>query len=60
VAQIESRLTRLTGVARVVEQRDLDDEEVLFVRLNDAIRVPSVRTDVAGAIFASASAPFVQ
>ena len=60
VAQIESRLTRLTGVAQVVEQRDLDDEEVLFARLSDAIRVPSVRTDVAGAIFASASAPFVQ
>lgn len=60
VAQIESRLTRLTGVAQVAEQRDLDDEEVLFARLNDAIRAPSVRTDVAGAIFASASAPFVQ
>ena len=60
VAQIESRLTRLTGVAQTVEQRDLDDEEVLFARLNDAIRAPSVRTDVAGAIFASASAPFVQ
>jgi ATP-dependent helicase HepA len=60
VAQIESRLTRLTGVAQSVEQRDLDEEEVLFARLNDAIRAPSVRTDVAGAIFASASTPFVQ
>ncbi len=60
VAQIESRLTRLTGMAQIVEQRDLDDEKALFARLNDAIRAPSVRTDVAGAIFASASAPFVQ
>lgn len=59
VAQIESRLTRLTDVARTVEQRDLDYEEVLFARLNDAIRTPSVRTDVAGAIFASARTPFV-
>ena len=60
VAQIESRLTRLTGLAQCMEQRDLDEEEVLFSRLNEAIRAPSVRTDVAGAIFASASAPFVQ
>lgn len=60
VAQIQSRLTRLTGIAQVVEQRDLDDEEVLFERLSDAIRAPSIRTDVAGAIFASASTPFVQ
>jgi hypothetical protein len=60
VAQIESRLTRLTGVAKLVEQRELDDEQVLFARLNDAVRVPSVRTDVAGAIFASAGSPFVK
>jgi ATP-dependent helicase HepA len=60
VAQIESRLTRLTGVARVVEQRELNDEEVLFARLKDAIQTPSVRTDVAGAVFASARAPFIQ
>lgn len=60
VAQIESRLTRLTGMAQLVERRDLDDEEVLFTRLKDAIQVPSVRTDVAGAIFASANPPFVQ
>jgi ATP-dependent helicase HepA len=60
VAQIESRLTRLTGLARCVEQRDLDEEEVLFSRLNEAIRAPSVRTDVAGAVFVSANLPFVQ
>jgi ATP-dependent helicase HepA len=60
VAQIESRLTRLTGLARCVEQRDLDEEEGLFSRLSEAIREPSVRTDVAGAFFISASAPFVQ
>jgi ATP-dependent helicase HepA len=60
VAQIESRLTRLTGAAQIAEQRDLDDEELLFARLNEAIRTPSIRIDVAGAIFTSASAPFVQ
>jgi ATP-dependent helicase HepA len=60
VAQIESRLTRLTGVAQCAEQRDLDEEDALFTRLNEAFRAPSVRTDVAGAIFVSASTPFVQ
>jgi ATP-dependent helicase HepA len=60
VAQIESRLARLTGVAQSVERRDVDEEEVLFARLNDAIRAPSIRVDVAGAIFVSARAPFVQ
>lgn len=60
VAQIESRLTRLRGVAQIAEQRDLDDEEMLFARLTDAIRAPSVRADIVGAIFGSASTPFVK
>jgi ATP-dependent helicase HepA len=60
VAQIESRLTRLTGLARRVEQRYMDEEKALLSHLEAAIAEPSVRTDVAGAIFASASAPFVQ
>jgi ATP-dependent helicase HepA len=59
VAQLESRLTRLNGVAQMVELRDLDEEEMLFARLNDAIRAPTVRTDVAGAVFVSASSPFI-
>lgn len=58
--QLESRLMRLTGVAQSAERRDLDEEEVLFARLNEAIRAPAVRTDVAGAIFASASTPFIR
>lgn len=60
VVQIESRLTRLAGAARCSEQRDLDEENLVFACLNDAIRTPSVRTDVAGAIFASANSPFAQ
>jgi ATP-dependent helicase HepA len=60
VAQIESRLTRLTGLAQSAEMRDLEEEEGLFDRLTEAIRLPSVRTDVAGVIFASAKAPFVR
>jgi ATP-dependent helicase HepA len=60
VAQIESRLTRLTGVAQQAEKRYLDDEEVLFARLHEAIRAPSIRIDVVGTIFASANSPFVQ
>lgn len=60
VAQVESRLTRLTGVAQVAERRDLEEEEVLHGRLTDAIRAPAISIDVAGAVFASAATPFVQ
>lgn len=60
VAQIEARLTRITGVAQRAEQRDLYEEGVLLERLNDAIRAPAIRTDVAGAIFVSSRAPFHQ
>ena len=59
IAQIESRLTRLTGVAQRAERRYLDEEEVLFARLHEAIRAPSIRIDAVGAIFASASTPFI-
>lgn len=60
VAQIESRLTRLTGAAQAAERRDLEGEEVLHGRLIDAIRAPAINIDVAGAIFASAITPFVR
>ena len=60
VAQIESRLTRLTGAAHYVEKRELEEEEALFSRLHEAIRVPSIRFDIAGAIFVAASTPFSQ
>jgi len=57
VAQVESRLTRLTGLAHAADRRDLEEEEVLYCRLIDAIRAPTISIDVAGAVFASAS-PF--
>jgi hypothetical protein len=60
VAQLESRLTRLSGAAQSVEQRDLEDEDEVFARLSEAIRVPSIRTDVAGAVFMSATSPFAK
>jgi hypothetical protein len=60
VAQIESRLTRLTGLAQSVEFHELEIENELFERLNQAIRTPSIRTDAAGAIFASVNTPFVR
>lgn len=60
VAQVESRLTRLTGAAQAAERRDLEEEEVLYRRLTDAIRAPAIRTDVIGAVFASAATPFVR
>lgn len=58
VAQVESRLTRLTGAAQAAERRDLEEEEVLHGRLSDAIRAPTISIDVAGAVFASAANPF--
>lgn len=60
VAQLESRMARLSGAAQAAERRDLDTEGVLHALLAEAIRRPAVRTDVAGAIFISATTPFVQ
>jgi ATP-dependent helicase HepA len=60
IAQVESRLTRLTGVAQTEERRELEEEEVLHGRLIDAIRSPAISIDVAGAVFASAATPFVR
>lgn len=60
VAQVESRLTRLTGEAQSAERRDLEEEEVLHSRLIDAIRVPAISIDVAGAVFTSAYTPFAR
>lgn len=60
VAQVESRLTRLAGVAQAAERRDFEEEVVFLGHLTDAIRAPAIRTDVAGAVFASAATPFVR
>jgi hypothetical protein len=60
IAQVESRLSRLTGAAQAAERRDLAEEAISHRRLTDAIRAPAIRTDVAGAVFASAATPFVR
>lgn len=60
VAQLESRMTRMAGAAQEAERRDLDAERVLHALLAEAIRRPAVRTDVAGALFVSATTPFVR
>lgn len=60
VAQIESRLTRLRGAAHAAERRDLEEEELLVGRLINAVRTPAISIDVAGAIFASVTNPFVR
>lgn len=60
LAQVQSRLTRLTGIAQAAEQRDLEEEKVFYRRLTDAIQTPDIRTDVVGAVFASAATPFVR
>lgn len=60
VAQIESRISRLTDAAQAAERRDLDVEVIMYERLTKAIRQPTVRIDVAGALFIAATAPFVR
>ena len=60
VSQIESRLARLGGVAQMAEKRDLVEEEEFFLQLSEAIRLPVVRVDVAGAVFVSANDPFAK
>jgi ATP-dependent helicase HepA len=60
VAQLESRIARLSGAAQAAECRDLDSEGAQRALLAEAIRHPAVRTDVAGALFISATTPFVQ
>ena len=58
VAQGESRLTRLTGLAQAAEHRDLEEEKILHARLRDAIQSPAITIDVVGAVFASNATPF--
>ncbi len=58
IAQLESRLTRLTGTALVEERELLDDEQMVYGLLNDAIGAPEIRADAVGAIFMSARTPF--
>ncbi|MDP3841295.1 MAG: protein DpdE [Oxalobacteraceae bacterium] len=58
VVQIESRIARLAGEAQAAERHDLDNEAALHEQLTNSIRQPAVRTDVAGALFISATAPF--
>ncbi len=60
VAQLGSRMARLSGAAQAAERRDRDAEYFLHIRLVEAISQPAVRTDVAGAFFVSASTPFVR
>jgi ATP-dependent helicase HepA len=60
LAQLESRMARLTGAAQAAELRDRNAEDVLHALLAEAIRRPAVRTDVAGAIFISATTPFIR
>lgn len=60
VAQLKSRIARLTGEAQAAERRDLDAEGAMYALLIKAVGQPVVRTDVAGAYFISAATPFVR
>jgi len=60
VAQLESRVARLSGPAKSAELRELEAEGAQRGLLVDAIRLPAIRTDVAGAIFIAATTPFVR
>jgi len=60
MAQIQSRIARLTGAAQIAERHDLDAENAMHALLTESIRQPVIRTDVAGAMFVSAATPFMR
>lgn len=60
VAQLNSRVSRLEGMARDAELADLRVEHDLHRRLTSAVASPSLRLDSAGAIFVAPTSPFAQ
>lgn len=60
VAQLETRMTRLSGAARVDEHKTLDQEISLNGVLVHAITTPEVRVDAVRAVFLSARNPFAE
>jgi len=58
VAQLEARLTRLTGPALMEERRALDQEGRLHGDLVEAILSPEIQVDSVRAVFMSARTPF--
>lgn len=60
MAHLKSRIARLTGAAQAAETRDLEVECTMHALLAKAIRLPAVQTDAAGALFVSATTPFVR
>jgi ATP-dependent helicase HepA len=52
-AQVSSRISRLNGVARIAEEQELEKEEKLQALLGSALVKPSLKLDVAGAVFLS-------
>jgi ATP-dependent helicase HepA len=59
MAQLEARRARLMGAAQDRERRDLDAEVTMHALLTEAIHSPAVHSDVAGAVFISATTPFI-
>jgi len=59
-AQLGARIARLVGVAKDAEFDELRAEAKVHGRLVESIRLPSVRMDVAGAMFVSPTTPFAQ
>ena len=55
-AQLVARLERLKGAAREAERAHLDQERLLFARMEAALERPLVRLDSVGAIFVAAEA----
>lgn len=60
IAQLKSRIARLNGTAQTAEVRELERESGMHSLLAESIRLPAVHTDVAGALFVSATTPFVR
>lgn len=59
-AQLNSRVTRLEGMARDVELSELRAEDDLHRQLTSAVASPSLRLDSVGAIFVAPTSPFAR
>lgn len=59
-AQLISRAARLADSAREAELAELLVERATHSQLHNALRAPSIRTDVVGAVFLSPTTPFAK
>ena len=54
-AQLRTRIQSLSGVQAILERRQLESEQAINAGLYQGIHTPSIKVDVAGVVFLSAS-----